>query len=117
MSLGENSNLHACIHHSYIHFLCQAVKRMISHKICDYQTKRQKKYPFFLFANRLGNHERRFLLAISKLLINLHLKVLINPRTTEAPEQTTRPGSRTYLQTRKMTEESNARIERLEKVS
>ena len=50
-------------------------------------------------------------------VINLHLKILINPRTTKALEQTTRLRYRTRLQTRKMTEESDARLERLEKAS
>ena len=56
-------------------------------------------------------------MALSKQLINLHLKVLINPKTTKAPKQTTRPLYHTCLQTRKITKESDARIEQLEKVS
>ena len=54
---------------------------------------------------------------IFKKLINLHLKILINPRTTKTPEQTTCPWYRTRLQTKKIVEESDAKIERLEKAS
>ena len=58
MFLGEDSNSHTCIIILTFIFHCQPMKRAISHKICDNQTRRKKRMFAHNSANWLGNYER-----------------------------------------------------------
>ena len=69
------------------------------------------------FANLLGNHKRHSLLAFAFNKLNNSLNLRMNIRTTDSQDQVIRHRYRTRSQARKMAEETDARIERLEKES